>query len=231
MADLVQELRELVEPGDYGDVKYLKHRVQHKLAASIDRYRAVVSKAPALLFRNACNAVAASRGQHRLPENPAHLNQLLRVEDMRRFVRRAMLPGYRTKLSFPADEAYVYPFESWLQSGNRESPIHIDHGRVVSIVPPSLTHTFKIWVFYRRPECAQDEFNFTKTENTLNRMLKTSCAIQAQDAGKHEVRVVVCATDRYDSYRYAARLPSGSQYSSSRAWTSILSAFCVMEGR
>lgn len=38
MADLVQELRELVEPGDYGDVKYLKHRVQHKLAASIDRY-------------------------------------------------------------------------------------------------------------------------------------------------------------------------------------------------
>lgn len=138
-----------------------------------------------------CSGVS---GQHRLPENPAHLNQLLRVEDMRRFVRRgaerlweaalpslrdqiaAMLPGYRTKLSFPADEAYVYPFESWLQSGNRESPIHIDHGRVVSIVPPSLTHTFKIWVFYRRPECAQDEFNFTKTENTLNRMLKTSCA-------------------------------------------------------
>ncbi|KAG3108776.1 hypothetical protein PI124_g12004 [Phytophthora idaei] len=43
--------------------------------------------------------------------------------------------------------------------------------------------------------------------------------------------VVVCEADRVESFRYATKVASGAKRGSRKAWESLLSAYCVMEGR
>ncbi|KAG2774037.1 hypothetical protein Pcac1_g15161 [Phytophthora cactorum] len=43
--------------------------------------------------------------------------------------------------------------------------------------------------------------------------------------------VVVCEADRVESFRYATKVASGPKRGSRKAWESLLSAYCVMEGR
>ncbi|ETM41703.1 hypothetical protein PPTG_03100 [Phytophthora nicotianae INRA-310] len=42
--------------------------------------------------------------------------------------------------------------------------------------------------------------------------------------------VIVCREDRVASFRYATKIACGAQNGSEAAWTSLLSAYCVMEG-
>ncbi|EGZ06182.1 hypothetical protein PHYSODRAFT_531175 [Phytophthora sojae] len=58
----------------------------------------------------------------------------------------------------------------WLQAGNRLSPGHVDHGRVLSYIPPGLQQTFKIWVAFKSFNAAK-EFSFGCDAKDFDRML------------------------------------------------------------
>lgn len=59
---------------------------------------------------------------------------------------------YRNKITFREPEGYVYPMEYWVQTGNRETPCHVDHGRNVAFIPPCCSQSFRVWVVYADPE-------------------------------------------------------------------------------
>ncbi|ETP11506.1 hypothetical protein F441_12978, partial [Phytophthora nicotianae CJ01A1] len=122
----------------------------------------IESQAPALLFRDACNDVSGCKGYERLPDSPNHFYDMVRAQNIPAAVAECAveeieagrfcpvdqvsvdLPLYYPKLKFPSHEAYVYKSEYWLQPGNRESPVHVDHGRVVSYIPPCAKYCFKV---------------------------------------------------------------------------------------
>ncbi|KAF1786949.1 hypothetical protein GQ600_18211 [Phytophthora cactorum] len=54
------------------------------------------------------------------------------------------LPGYYSKIRIPSDQGYIFEPQFWFQVDNRETPVHVDHGRVVSYIP-SAWHCFKVW--------------------------------------------------------------------------------------
>lgn len=280
----LNELMSLVTSGDFGAKAYKLSRVNKKLPASKDRNvfgpfswtKAVETKAPALLFRDACNSVAGCRGYNRLPDDPHHLLDMLRTSNIRESVYQCAeeeagagwscladqvsveLPKYYSKLRFDLHEAYAYKPEYWLQAGNRESPLHVDHARVVSYIPPCARYCFKVWVFFQaRPT---EKFNWGNKEDSFNRMLDaTTTGMLVQQPGDvvclsnlvyHSVLlgyrpgtplvdrwggifgdVIVRREDRVESFQYATKTASGSQKDSEAAWKSLLSAYCVMEGR
>uniref|UniRef100_H3GC11 Uncharacterized protein n=1 Tax=Phytophthora ramorum TaxID=164328 RepID=H3GC11_PHYRM len=128
------------------------------------------------------------------------------------------LATYYIKLGFPRDQAYVWKSEYWLQVGNRESAIHVDHGRVVSYIPPG--------VRIQRPGdvvCLINlVFHFV--------LLAYQPGTAAEDRwGGIFGDVIVCATDRIESFRYAAKVASGSKKWSRKAWEPLLSAYSTME--
>ncbi|KAG2782922.1 hypothetical protein Pcac1_g7406 [Phytophthora cactorum] len=199
-ASFVAALEHLVDNGDYGQRTYELQKIKTRITYSKDRYilapfswkRVVESKAPALLFLGACNAVAGVRGRARIPDDPQHLLDALDTTSILRLMEEGVreeqeasrfclpdqyaveLPNYYSKLRFPPDEAYVYKSEYWLQARNRESAIHVDHGRVVSYVPPCARDCFKIWVFFSPATEKIAHFNYVNKEDFFNRMLRTT---------------------------------------------------------
>ncbi|KAE8981811.1 hypothetical protein PF011_g21881 [Phytophthora fragariae] len=77
--------------------------------------------------------------------------------------------GYYSKIQFKSDKVSTYKTECWLQAGNRESPVHMDHGRVVSYIPPCAKNCFRIWVFF--PQEPTELFKWRNKEDFFNRML------------------------------------------------------------
>ncbi|KAF1782030.1 hypothetical protein GQ600_19636 [Phytophthora cactorum] len=50
-------------------------------------------------------------------------------------------------MRIPSDQGSIFGPEFWFQVDNRETPMHVDHGRAVSYIPPSARHCFKMyWV-------------------------------------------------------------------------------------
>ncbi|KAG1686817.1 hypothetical protein DVH05_005926 [Phytophthora capsici] len=280
----IKSLQELVASGDYGDKKYPLQKIQVKIERSKGRYifgpfcwkKILESDAPALLFTAACNTVAGVRGYPFLPEDPQHLLDdlsadnvfeagRLQVEEARRAGRvsppdqaSVELPSYFSRLRFPQDEAYIWKSENWLQIGNRESPIHVDHGRVVSYIPPCAQHCFKIWVFYPKETTRATRFNYGNKEKSIERRIATAGSeVLVQRPGdvvclnnlvfhavllvyrkntKRENKsggifgdVIVRAEDRWESFRYATKVASGVKKGSREAWEPLLSAYSVME--
>ncbi|RLN51306.1 hypothetical protein BBJ28_00023739, partial [Nothophytophthora sp. Chile5] len=166
----IWEQRNLVVSGDYGPKKYMIHRIYKKLQESKDRYifdgfdwtKAISSDAPALLFRNACDDVAGFRGSAKLPTDIHHLEVGLQSNNILQHIKygvhaewgqgRVSPPnqytckptGYYSKLKFKKEEACAFPAEYWMQAGNRESAVHVDHGRVVAYIPPCAKQCFKV---------------------------------------------------------------------------------------
>ncbi|OWY96862.1 hypothetical protein PHMEG_00032760 [Phytophthora megakarya] len=137
---------------------------------------------------------------------------------------------------FPQQEAYVWKTEYWLQTGNRESPVHVDHGRVVSYLPTSARYCFKIWVFSLRRLRHGVMIQRPGDVICLNNLVFHS-VILIYNKGTAPVDkwcgifgdLIVHAEDRLDSFRYATKVPSGSKKASRVAWESLLSAYSVME--
>ncbi|EEY58882.1 uncharacterized protein PITG_11873 [Phytophthora infestans T30-4] len=139
-------------------------------------------------------------------------------------------------------------------------PIHVDHGRVISYLPPCAKTAFKIWVVFSPASKTTTSFNYGNKEDSLNRMLRTpGSSVLIQRPGDvvclnnlvfHSVllvyqkgtaeedkwggifgEVVVCEVDRVASFRYATKLASGSKKDSVGSWESLLTAYYTMEGR
>ncbi|KAG3012721.1 hypothetical protein PC123_g9189 [Phytophthora cactorum] len=258
-ASFVAALEHLVDNGDYGQRTYELQKIKTRITYSKDRYilapfswkRVVESKAPALLFLGACNAVAGVRGRARIPDDPQHLLDALDTTSILRLMEEGVreeqeasrfclpdqyaveLPNYYSKLRFPPDEAYVYKSEYWLQARNRESAIHVDHGRVVSYVPPCARDCFKIWVFFSPATEKIAHFNYVNKEDFFNRMLRTtgSGVLWRRPLPEQSGLSLDVIADRVGSFRYATKVASGAKRGSGKAWGSLLSAYCVMEGR
>jgi hypothetical protein len=58
---------------------------------------------------------------------------------------------YKPKIRFGPRDGYVFTTEYWVQSGNRETLCHVDHGRNVAFIPPCCKQAFKVWVVYADP--------------------------------------------------------------------------------
>ncbi|KAE9262578.1 hypothetical protein PF001_g32005, partial [Phytophthora fragariae] len=165
--------------------------------------------------------------------------------------------GYYSKIKFKSDKVFTYKTEYWLQAGNRESPVHMDHGRVVSYLPPCAKNCFKVWVFFAQEPT--EMFKWRNKEDSFNRMLDAATTgvliqrpgdvIYLNNLVHHSVLlgfvpdtaeedkwggifgdVIERAADRIDSYKYATTAASGSRRGSKDAWRSLLSAYCAMDG-
>ncbi|KAF1795899.1 hypothetical protein GQ600_11989 [Phytophthora cactorum] len=117
-----------------------------------------------------------------------------------------------------------------------------------------------IWVFFPPATEKITHFNYVNKKESFNRMLRTTgSGVLIQRHGDvvclnnlvfHSVLlvykpsiaeqdkwgglfgdVVVCEADRVESFRYATKVASGPKRGSRKAWESLLSAYCVMEGR
>ncbi|EGZ07755.1 hypothetical protein PHYSODRAFT_382047, partial [Phytophthora sojae] len=153
----------------------------------------------------------------------------------------------------------AYSRECWVQAGNRESPAHVDHGRVLSYIPPALQRSFKIWIAFKDFNAARG-FSFAEDDRAFNRMLVNgSTGVVVQRPGDvvyvnsliyHSV--LLCYTsetpeiDRWSiidgyvfilredilvSYIYATQAKAGTRKGDNRVWARILMAYCAMEGR
>ncbi|OWZ03565.1 hypothetical protein PHMEG_00024682 [Phytophthora megakarya] len=254
MSTFIEHLKTVVDQGDYGEKSYPLAKIKARLEFSKDRYvfgafswkRVMETQAPVLLFVGACNAVAGVRGHARIPDDPQHILGNLHGDSVLSVISEGVneaskaglftpdgqlsvqLPSYFSRLRFPQQEAYVWKTEYWLQAGNRESPVHVDHGRVVSYLPPSARHCFKIWVgvMTQRPGDVI----------CLNNLVLHSVLLVYNKNTAPEDKwggifgdIIVCAEDRLDSFRYGTKVPSGSKKASREAWESLLSAYSVME--
>uniref|UniRef100_H3GYD0 JmjC domain-containing protein n=1 Tax=Phytophthora ramorum TaxID=164328 RepID=H3GYD0_PHYRM len=261
-ATFIESLARLIDAGDYGGKHYDLEKIKTRLSCSKDRYisspfswqRVVESNAPALLFRGACDIIAGVHGYKRIPTDPQHLRDAPKTTSVIRFVEEA----YYSKLKFSRDEAYVYKSEYWMQVRNRESPIHVDHGRVVSYIPPCAKDCFKVWVFFPPESEKRTVFNYGYKDDSINRMLQaTGSGVLVQRPGDvvvlnnlvfHSVLlvykpgtpetnkwggvfgdIVVREKDRCASFRYATKVASGAKKGSREAWESLLSAYSMME--
>ncbi|KAG2823341.1 hypothetical protein PC113_g22197 [Phytophthora cactorum] len=241
---------------DYGQRTYKLQKIKTRITYSKDRHilapfswkRVVESKAPALLFLGACSAVAGVRGLARIPDDPQHLLDALDTTSILRLVEEGALEN-RKQADFARQT-----------TRNRESAIHVDHGRVVSYLLPCARDCFKIWVFFPPATEKITHFNYVNKKESFNRMLRTTgSGVLIQRPGDvvclnnlvfHSVLlvykpsiaeqdkwgglfgdVVVCEADRVESFRYATKVASGPKRGSRKAWESLLSAYCVMEGR
>ncbi|KAF1782659.1 hypothetical protein GQ600_11038 [Phytophthora cactorum] len=188
--------------------------------------------------------------KQRWPENSASPPDQLSVE----------LPGYYSKIRIPSDQGYIFEPEFWFQVDNRETPVHVDHGRVVSYIPPSARHCFKVWVFFPPKHNSTGLLKWGNKKNSFNRMMDCTFAdvlvqypgdvVYLNNLVQHYVLlryqpetanmdkcgasfgdVIVIEKDRVDSFTYATKIASGSRRGSKDAWVALLSAYCVMEGR
>ncbi|KAG3160650.1 hypothetical protein PC128_g21027 [Phytophthora cactorum] len=97
-ASFVAALEHLVDNGDYGQRTYELQKIKTRITYSKDRYilapfswkRVVESKAPALLFLGACNAVAGVRGRARIPDDPQHLLDALDTTSILRLMEEGV---------------------------------------------------------------------------------------------------------------------------------------------
>ncbi|KAG6578015.1 uncharacterized protein IUM83_10437 [Phytophthora cinnamomi] len=127
-AAFIEILKLIVDEGDYGTKQYDKDLIKARLPYGKDRY---------ITAPFTCD--------------PQHLRDALKTVDILPFVEEGAreagehefcppgqlaveLPTHYSKLKFKREEAYGYKSEFWMQASNRESPIHVDHGRVVSFV-------------------------------------------------------------------------------------------------
>eukprot|EP00644_Phytophthora_capsici_P005986 jgi/Phyca11/78507/gw1.2.929.1 len=114
------------------------------------------------------------------------------------------------------------------------SPIHVDHGRVVSYIPPCAQHCFKIWLFYPKETARATRFNYGNKAKSIERRIATAGSeALVQRPGdvvclnnlvfhavllvyrkntKRENKsggifgdVIVRAEDRWESFRYATK--------------------------
>ncbi|KAL3666395.1 hypothetical protein V7S43_008646 [Phytophthora oleae] len=271
----------MVLQGDYGPTTYNIPRIFKK--ESKNRYilggfswkTAVNSDAPALLFRDACNDVAGFRGKAQLPTHKEHLLAALDTVNMLEYIKQGVLGewnagryspedqfiskepvGYNSKFRFKREKAYAFPSEYWIQAGNRESAIHMDHSCVVAYIPPCATQCFKVWVFF--PKEHAESFRTGYKTNSFNRMLDaTATGVLIQRPGDvvclnnlvyHAVLLVyqpgipdddrwccnfgdmiIRSDDRLDSFKYITRAASGIRRGSHDAWDSLLSVYCFMK--
>ncbi|ETO85679.1 hypothetical protein F444_00684 [Phytophthora nicotianae P1976] len=155
--DFIESLKRLVDDGNQGKKYYPLLKIKYKLEAVLE------TNAPALLFVGACDAVAGVRGHERIPEGPQRFLDDLGADSVLTVIENQVtearaggmyappdqvdveLPSYYSKLRFPQHEAYVWKSKYWLQDGNRKSPIHMVHGRIISYIPPCARNCFKIW--------------------------------------------------------------------------------------
>ncbi|KAG1709486.1 hypothetical protein DVH05_020141 [Phytophthora capsici] len=254
----IKSLQELVASGDYGDKKYPLLKIQVKIERSKDRCifgtfcwkKILESDAPALLFTAACNIVAGVRGYPLLPEDPQYLLDdlgadnvfeavRLQVEEARRAGRvsppdqaRVELPSCFSRLRFPQDEAYIWKSEHWLQVGNRESPIHVDHGAT------RFNYGNKAKSIERMIATAGSEALVQRPGDVvcLNNLVFHAVLLVYRKNTKRENKwggifgdVIVRAEDRWESFRYATKDASGVKKGSREAWEPLLSACSVME--
>ncbi|GMF24794.1 unnamed protein product [Phytophthora fragariaefolia] len=140
---------------------------------------------------------------------------------------------------------------------NRESPVHMDHGRVVFYTPPCANAVLQgVGLLSPQPT---EQFKWCNKEDSFNRMLDaTTTEVLVQRPGdvvvlnnlmhpsvllgylpgtKKEDKwggilgdVIVQAADKIDSYKFATKAASGFRRGSEDAWRSVLSAYCVMNG-
>lgn len=208
----IAELRSLVRDGDscggslvrnydYYGGGYSLNSIIHKIPFSRDRYMdggfdwdmVLDSKAPILVFRNACNDVVQYK-RDSLPTNKQHILSELKLSpntNMVEFIEsRAIaegcsnpsdqcniqISGYASRFQSVVGKRYVTEHEIWLQSGACETPIHVDCGRSVVYIPPCFSDTFKVWAFF---PTLTTSFRVGNPVNSMNRMLRNinSCVV------------------------------------------------------
>ncbi|KAG1691800.1 hypothetical protein DVH05_026175 [Phytophthora capsici] len=281
----VAGLTELVMNANLGEVNYNRQLLCRNIERSIDRYRsggfnlenAVSSGAPILVFTGAYNDLVSGCDGDRLPETLTHLYNEFGTQDVPAFVDKqvdlsrsrgvATPPGqcgwtiqaYRDKFSIPASTGFVCERESWVQARNRETPGHVDFGRVLSYIPPCLKDCFKIWIAFLDFESAKN-FSFRFDCGAFNRMAahhrtvvvvqKPGDVVYTNSLVYHSVvlgykphvpaidqwsiidgYVFILKNDLLESYIYATRARCGSRKNSEAAWAKVLVAYCAMEGR
>lgn len=151
MDEYTGELEELVATGDLGYDTYDRATIIEKLGASqrlyieggFNFYEAVRSAEPLIVYRVAYSSLVKSPDGKSVPKTVAHLYEEFGTEDVRSFIAERgprgqcvwSLDCYADAFSLDLTNGYCYRRECWVQAGNRESPAHVDHGRVLSYIP------------------------------------------------------------------------------------------------
>lgn len=191
------EIKRLVMDGELGKVPYERELIFRKAIQVLVLYRFMfdldeiyTTRCPIIVYRGQAESLVAGRAGSKLPMDCDHLLRAIGTADVRNFVtaevnrsRDHYIPApdgqcvwttpYDDVFDLKAEDGYAYAREAWLQSGNRESPGHVDHGRVLSYIPPALTHTFKIWVAFVNFSSAHD-FSFGYDYGAFTRMVENS---------------------------------------------------------
>ncbi|KAJ8577510.1 hypothetical protein ON010_g1697 [Phytophthora cinnamomi] len=162
--DDLHTLKQIVLDGELGSVNYNRELIAAKLDDSISFYCDTEftlstlnsTKNPLLVFRDAHHKIVLSEKLTPIPKTPAHLYEALGTDDVPTLIHQRAMVTRRQVQSAPPDQCtwhigaykdafrlelnqgYCFARECWLQAGNRESPGHMDAGRVLAYIPPSL---------------------------------------------------------------------------------------------